>query len=140
MNSLCFLLFCRCCCCWRHSTRRSGLKSVNTTWRSVFFSKGMETSLNIFLSEGNMNIQAVNIDDIYPQYNELVAIFFSANLDWFLPSSISKERLHLRAQFFAWYFDSQCINLERSRFSFGYKISQLMPLSIYFPSKLAVLL
>jgi len=93
VNLLCFHLFCRCCCCWLHSTRRSVLKSINTGWRSVKFSKGMETSLDIFLSEGNMNIQAINIDDIYLQYNEPVVIFFSANLDWFLAQFDIKRKV-----------------------------------------------
>ena len=98
MNLPCLDLFCRCCCCWLHSTRRSELKSVNTTWWSVIFLYGMETSLGIFWSLRNMKIKAINIDDrnfqckILVHFHTICGIFF-VNFVWFLAQCDIKTKI-----------------------------------------------
>ena len=86
-------LFCCCCCCWLHSTRWSGLKSVNTAWPN-----GMETSLDILWPVRKMKMNAIIGDGRNWQYTgDTRSLFkpycgiYSANFERFLFQRYQKK-------------------------------------------------
>ena len=89
-------LFCRCCCCWLHST--SWLKSANTIWRLAKFSCGIQTSWDTFSSVRNMKINAIigdgrnwqHTEDTLSLFKQFCSIF-SANFDRFLSQRYQKK-------------------------------------------------